>query len=142
MLGTVSISRENTNLEDAANRNGIQEGKGFSQLKRILLFVISEFERDRQSVGRKLARYADKKDQLAAELDSMRQLAEKRKEWEAEQLAGQQQEKTKGDEKKPLESCLPPSANPEDVMNLVANIEQKQEEELDVSFMDVIMEVE
>lgn len=131
MLGTVSISRENTNLEDAANRNGIQEGKGFSQLKRILLFVISEFERDRQSVGRKLARYADKKDHLAAELDSMRQLAEKRKEWEAEQLAGQQQEKTKEDKKKPLESSLPPSANPKDVMNLVANIEQKQEEELE-----------
>lgn len=131
MLGTVSISRENTNLEDAANRNGIQEGNGFSQLKRILLFVISEFERDRQFVGRKLARYADKKDQLAAELEGMRELAEKRKEWEAEQLAGQHQEKTKGDKRQSLESRLPPSANPEVVMNLVANIEQKQEEELE-----------
>ncbi len=131
MLGMVLISRKNSNLEDAANRNGIQEGIGFSQLKRILLFVIAEFERDRQSVGRKLARYADKKDHLAAELEKMRQLAEERKKWETEQLARQQPEKTKSPEVQSSKSSLPPSANPEDVMNLVANMEQKQEEELE-----------
>ncbi len=131
MLGMVLISRNNSNLEDAANRNGIQEGIGFSQLKRILLFVIAEFERDRQSVGRKLARYADKKDQLAAELEKMRQLAEERKKWETEQSARQQPEKTKNPEIQSSKSNLPPSANPEDVMNLVANMEQKQEEELE-----------
>ncbi len=131
MLGTVSISRENSNLEDAANRNGIQEGIGFSQLKRILLFVIAEFERDRQFVGRKLARYADKKDQLAAKLEEIRRLAEARKKWEAEQSAREQSEKTKNAEERPSKSSLPPSANPEDVMNLVANMEQKQEEELE-----------
>lgn len=130
ILGTVSISRKNSNLEDEANRNGIQEGIGFSQLKRIILFVISEFERDRQSVGRKLARYADKKDQLAAELEKMRELAEERKKWEAEQSNGQQQEKTRKEEEHPLKMNLPPSANPEDVMKLVVNMEQKQEEEL------------
>ncbi|MCI9173463.1 MAG: sensor histidine kinase [Lachnospiraceae bacterium] len=128
ILGTVSISRRNSNLEDAANRNGIQEGVGFSQLKRILLFVIAEFERDRQSVGRKLARYADKKDRLAAELESMRQLAEERKKWEAEQSDRQRQEKIKDE---PLKMSLPPSANPEAVMDLVASMEQKQEEELE-----------
>lgn len=48
MIGSVYISRENTNLEDAANRNGIQEGIGFSQLKQVLLFVINEFEHSRQ----------------------------------------------------------------------------------------------
>lgn len=128
MLGTVSISRENTNLEDAANRNGIQEGKGFSQLKRILLFVISEFERDRQSVGRKLARYADKKNQLAADLERMRQLAEERKRWEEEESVKELQEKPK---EQPLKPNLPPSANPEDVVKLVTNMEQKQEEELE-----------
>lgn len=131
ILGTVSISRKNTNLEDAANRNGIQEGIGFSQLKRILLFVISEFERDRQFVGRKLARYADKKDQLAAELEKMRQLAEARKVWEAEQASGKQPEKTEKAENQPTKSNLPPSANPEDVMNLVGSMEQKQAEELE-----------
>ncbi len=131
ILGTVSISRKNTNLEDAANRNGIQEGIGFSQLKRILLFVISEFERDRQFVGRKLARYADKKDQLAAELEKMRQLAEARKVWEAEQASGKQPEKTEKVENQPTKSNLPPSANPEDVMNLVEGMEQKQAEELE-----------
>ena len=46
IIGTVDISRENTNLDDAANRNGIQEGAGFEQLKRILLIVIKEFERE------------------------------------------------------------------------------------------------
>lgn len=131
ILGTVSISRKNLNLEDAANRNGIQEGIGFSQLKRILLFVIAEFERDRQSVGRKLARYAEKKDRLAAELEKMRQLAEKRKKWEAEQSAGKQSEKTTEAEERLQHSGMPPSANPEDVMNLVTNMEQKQEEELE-----------
>ncbi len=130
ILGTVSISRKNANLEDEANRNGIQEGIGFSQLKRIILFVISEFERDRQSVGRKLARYADKKDQLAAELEKMRELAEERKKWEAEQANGQQREKKKGAKEQSLRMSLPPSANPEDVMSLVVNMEQKQEEEL------------
>ncbi|WP_289302194.1 sensor histidine kinase [Sporofaciens musculi] len=58
IMGVVAISRENTNLEDASNRNGIQEGEGFWQLKRLILIVIQEFERDRQSVGRKLAEYA------------------------------------------------------------------------------------
>lgn len=131
MLGTVSISRENTNLEDAANRNGIQEGKGFSQLKRILLFVISEFERDRQSVGRKLARYADKKNQLAADLERMRQLAEERKRWEEEESVKRRQEKPEEAKKQTLKPNLPPSANPEDVVKLVTNMEQKQEEELE-----------
>lgn len=131
MLGTVSISRKNTNLEDAANRNGIQEGIGFSQLKRILLFVIAEFERDRQFVGRKLARYADKKDQLAAELEKMRQLAEERKKWEAEQAARQKEENTKELEEWPSARNVPPTVNPEDVINLVEDIEQKQEQELE-----------
>ncbi len=131
MLGTVSISRKNTNLEDAANRNGIQEGVGFSQLKRILLFVIEEFERDRQSVGRKLARFADKKDQLVSEREKMRQLAEARKEWEAEQASGKQLEKTEKAGNQAAKSSLPPSANPEDVMNLVEGMEQKQAEELE-----------
>lgn len=64
ILGIIDISRTNTNLEDAANRNGIQEGKGFTQLKNILLHVISEFEHDRQFVGRKLAEYDNEKDEL------------------------------------------------------------------------------
>ena len=55
LVGIIDISRKNRNLEDAANRNGIQEGPGFTQLKRILLRVIAEFERDRQG-GRSKAR--------------------------------------------------------------------------------------
>ena len=47
--------KKNRNLEDAANRNGIQEGEGFEQLKRVLIAVIQEFEADRQFIGRKLA---------------------------------------------------------------------------------------
>ena len=67
LVGIIDISRKNRNLEDAANRNGIQEGPGFTQLKRILLRVIAEFERDRQGVGRKLAAYAKKQDKIEAE---------------------------------------------------------------------------
>lgn len=131
ILGTVSISRKNANLEDAANRNGIQEGIGFSQLKRILLFVIAEFERDRQFVGRKLARYAEKKNQVAAELERVRQLAEERKKWEAEQAARQEEKNTKETEDQISDRNVPPSVNPEDVIKLVDDIEQKQEQELE-----------
>ena len=60
IIGLVEISRENKNLEDAANRNGIQEGEGLKQLKRVLLTVIHEFEQDRQYIGRKLAQYKKK----------------------------------------------------------------------------------
>lgn len=122
MLGSVYISRENTNLEDAANRNGIQEGVGFSQLKQVLIFVISEFERDRQSVGRKLAEYAKKKDELAAELENLRVLAEERKKWEEEQKNKAEEnaeEKSKG-----------PQINAEEVVDIIDALEQKQEQEL------------
>src|SRR5699024_2947181 len=84
MIGIVDISRENTNLDDAANRNGIQEGKGFDQLKRILLSVITEFERDRQYIGRKLAAYKKKQDELQNQLDRMREKAEESRKWQEE----------------------------------------------------------
>lgn len=131
MLGIVSISRKNSNLEDAANRNGIQDGIGFSQLKRILLFVIAAFERDRQFVGRKLARYADKKDTLPIKKEKMYQLAEEWKKWEAEQSAQQELGTIKKIANRPLKASLPPSVNPEDVIKLVENMEQKQEEDLE-----------
>ena len=85
LVGTINISRENENLEDAANRNGIQEGEGFEQLKRVIIDVIAEFERDRQDIGRKLAKYAKDKDELQKELESLRQKSEERKRWEEEQ---------------------------------------------------------
>ena len=100
-------------------------------MKRILLFVIAEFERDRQFVGRKLARYADKKDKLTAELEKVRQLAEERKKWEAEQAARQKEENAKELEEWPSDRNVPPAVNPEDVINLVEDIEQKQEQELE-----------
>ena len=134
MLGSVYISRENTNLEDAANRNGIQEGVGFSQLKQVLIFVISEFERDRQSVGRKLAEYAKKKDELASELEKLRALAEERKKWEEEQKSrteGKAEEKTEGKaEEKTEEKSEAPQINPEEVIDVLDALEQKQEQKL------------
>lgn len=51
--------------------------------------------------------------------------------WEAEQASGKQPEKTEKVENQPTKSNLPPSANPEDVMNLVEGMEQKQAEELE-----------
>ena len=80
------------NLEDAANRNGIQEGEGFEQLKRVLIAVIQEFEADRQFIGRKLAQYKKEQDELQEQIENMRKLAEERKRWEAEKKQEEQVE--------------------------------------------------
>ena len=133
MIGTVNISRENRNLEDAANRNGIQEGIGFEQLKRILIGIISEFERDRQFIGRKLAEYARKKDELAAELERMRQLAEERRRWEEEQRKKEEQKNQSKDMDDTVQSgnaAELPVADPKAVEALLDSIEQKQEQEI------------
>ena len=54
ILGSVFISRVNTELSDQANREGIVETPEFGFLKDFLLNVIQLFERDRQYVCRKL----------------------------------------------------------------------------------------
>lgn len=136
MIGTVDISRKNTNLNDAANRNGIQEGIGFEQLKRILLVVIAEFERDRQYIGRKLAEYKKKQDKLQEELDRMHELAEERRRWEEEKreqerrnenVAGNVEEETEQRSEKRQEA---PTVNPEDVEKLVDSLTMRQKEEV------------
>lgn len=132
MLGIINISRINTNLDDAANRNGIQEGIGFSQLKRIILTVITEFERDRQSVGRKLAAYADYKDQLAAELEKIRMLAEEKKKWEAEQKQKQEENTEKKENIDNKSDLAGLSLDPSQVQNVVEALQEKQEEEIQV----------
>lgn len=136
MIGTVDISRKNTNLDDAANRNGIQEGIGFDQLKRILITVITEFERDRQSVGRKLAAYQKNKDMLQKELERMREMAEERRRWEEEKQ--QQEEKNKRSQEyadtesgeKDTSGSEPPVMDPTDVEHLVDSLTAKQEAEV------------
>lgn len=132
MLGIVDISRDNTNLDDAANRNGIQEGPGFSQLRRILLMVILEFERDRQFVGRKLAEYAKEKDALEAELEYMHRLAEERRKWEAEQK--QKKEDPKGGEPDTNADFVvepeAPALDPKRVETLLDSMEERQEQEI------------
>lgn len=136
MLGSVYISRVNKNLEDAANRNGIQEGIGFTQLKQILIFVINEFERDRQSVGRKLAEYSKQKDNVAAEIERLRLLAEERKKWEEEQKKKQKQDSLKVAENVvEYDSGFQPKSekpdlNLDDVVGLIDTIEQRQEDKL------------
>ena len=135
MIGLVNISRENSNLEDAANRNGIQEGPGFEQLKRILIAVISEFERDRQGIGRKLAEYARKRDELQAELEKMQQLAEERKKWEEEQQnkkpgrleSDRIENKGSGSTDRKEEA---PTADPDKVMKLLSSYGERQEQEI------------
>ncbi len=141
MVGIIEISRKNTNLEDAANRNGIQEGKGFRQLKNIILRVILEFERDRQAVGRKLAAYAKKKNGLQRERERIEELAAARRQWEAEQkqqkgssenlsekLAKDKTSAFGGAEEKEVPSEL--SVNPEEVSDLLKSMDERQEQEL------------
>ncbi len=135
MTGLVDISRENSNLEDAANRNGIQEGPGFEQLKRVLITVISEFERDRQGIGRKLAEYARKKDQLQAELEEMRRMAEARKRWEEEHQKKERDQvadKRKGAEGSKLADHAEevPEVDPNKVLDLLDFMGERQEEEI------------
>lgn len=74
ITGFVHISRNNSNLEDTPNRNGLQEGEGLEQLKHILLSVIRELEQDRQLAGRKLWDYAHR----AGAYDSAQELWELR----------------------------------------------------------------
>lgn len=143
IIGTVNISRDNINLEDAANRNGIQDGIGFTQLNRILVFVIAEFESDRQYIGRKLAGYKKQNRDTETEKEQMRLLAEARRKWEEEQRRKQQEaqereEKQTSEEKdteadtKNTESTTeePPTVNPLDVENLIDSMEKEQEQEL------------
>lgn len=137
MMGIVDISRENTNLDDAANRNGIQEGVGFAQLKRILIAVITEFERDRQYIGRKLAAYRKAQDELEKELEHVRELAKARRQWEKEKEESESQEKdftTKREEGKSTERSdeqpEAPTINPDDVERLIESLTERQEEEV------------
>lgn len=120
MTGVVDISRENTNLDDAANRNGIQEGVGFDQLKRVLLAVITEFERDRQYIGRKLAAYWKKKDESQKELERLRELAAARRQWEEE----------KQKEEQSVNDSAAPTANPDAVEKLIDSLTAQKEEEV------------
>lgn len=132
LVGIVNISRENKNLEDAANRNGIQDGPGFEQLKRILINVIAEFERDRQSIGRKLAAYKKEQDKLNVEIERMRQLAEARRRWEEEQaqVSKADKEEYKNEKNKNEQSLAAPVANPEKVVQIISSLEEKQEQEI------------
>ena len=61
ICGVINISRMNVNLPDQSNRQGIVETKQFNGLKMIILAIISEFEKDRQYVGRILSTYYDEK---------------------------------------------------------------------------------
>lgn len=142
LLGIIDISRENTNLEDAANRNGIQESRGFTQLKNIILSTISEFERDRQFIGRKLAAYDKDKDELEKERERIEELAEARKKWEEEQeskrqlLQGEEWEKIGEDNTKNIEDNNKenaeesPAVNPKEVSNLLKSMDARKEQEL------------
>ena len=138
MIGTVDISRENTNLEDAANRNGIQEGVGFEQLKRVLLAVITEFERDRQYIGRKLAAYWKKQDELQKELERLRELAAARRQWEEERQREEQTDKDTNARRKTedaheeqgVNDSAVPTANPDVVEKLIDSLTAQKEEEV------------
>ena len=108
------------------------DGPGFEQLKRILINIIAEFERDRQSIGRKFAAYAKEQDELNAEIERMRQLAEERKRWEEEQAQEKNadNDKQKTEPNKNEQSQTAPTANPEKVVQIISSLEEKQEQEI------------
>ncbi len=54
LIGEVNISRLNDTLNDQANREGIFEDESFELFKKIIIQILTYFEKDRQSVIRKL----------------------------------------------------------------------------------------
>lgn len=138
MIGLIDISRENKNLDDAANRNGIQEGTGFEQLKRIIIDVIEKFENDRQAIGRKLSERDKKQNELQAELERIKALAEERKKWEEDQRKKTAEEQTDSEEEtddqhteaEPPVNDVPPVMNPKEAAAAISALEEKQEQEI------------
>lgn len=126
-MGVVSISRYNSNLEDDANRNGLQDGPGLVQLKEILLAVIDEFERDHQYVGRKLDQYYKEQSRTQAELEELERLAEQRKRWEKEQA--HESHETKAENSAPP-SIAAPVANPIRVQQLFRDVMEEKDQEI------------
>lgn len=57
IFGSINISRNNPNLMDQSNREGIVETKEFIALKKVVVYVIERLEMDRQYVFRKLRDY-------------------------------------------------------------------------------------
>lgn len=127
IMGIISISRRNSNLEDDANRNGLQDGPGLIQLKEILLAVIDEFERDRQYVGRKLDQYFKEQSRIQAELEELERLAEQRKRWEEEQAEETLAPKSEDISHK---SAAAPVANPIQVQQLFQDAMEEKDQEI------------
>lgn len=130
IMGIVNISRQNSNLEDDANRNGLQDGPGFVQFKEILIAVIDEFERDRQYVGRKLSEYDKQRQRRQHELDELAKLAEQRRQWEAEQEQNPSPKVSIPSASNSNFEERAPSANPVQVKKLIEDILEDKEQEI------------
>jgi len=126
IMGIINISRYNSNLEDNANRNGLQDGPGLVQLKEILLAVIDEFERDRQYVGRKLDQYYKEQSRIQHELEELEKLAEQRKRWEEEA----KKSSVSSFESPAKSSAAAPVANPIQVQQLIKDAMEEKEQEI------------
>ncbi|WP_027340408.1 ATP-binding protein [Halonatronum saccharophilum] len=58
IYGIISISRlNNINFEDKSSREGLQENKEFNIFKELIINIIREFERDRQTIIRIMNKY-------------------------------------------------------------------------------------
>ncbi len=130
IMGIINISRYNANLEDDANRNGLQDGPGLVQLKEILLAVIDEFERDRQYVGRKLDQYYKKQSKIQHELDELERLAEQRKRWEEESSQKTPEYKLPELEESTHPSIAAPAANPIQIHQLFQDAMEEKNQEI------------
>lgn len=79
ILGTIYISRLNEKLKDQSNREGIIDTREFELFKQTILEIISEFENDRQYVGRKLSDYYDEKTEVERLKKQFLEQAEKKR---------------------------------------------------------------
>lgn len=87
MFGTVNISRNNNDLLDQSNREGIVETKEFKALREALTYIISLFEKDRQYVFRKLRSYNVIVDEIARIEKEIKDKAEREEREKAEREA-------------------------------------------------------
>lgn len=132
LMGVVNISRLNTNLEDDANRNGLQEGAGLLQLKEILIAVIDEFERDRQYVGRLLDSYYKSQRELQQKLEQLEWLAQQRKKWEEEEKHCREEEakSKKAERQLPAIDGSSLMVNPIHAKRIIDELQEEQEQEI------------
>ncbi|WP_018248800.1 sensor histidine kinase [Orenia marismortui] len=78
IYGIISISRlNNINFEDKSSREGLQETKEFNIFKELIINIIREFERDRQTIMRIMKKYYEDNNKRESNKKKAKSIAKK-----------------------------------------------------------------